>query len=61
MSSLALPDEVPFVFGAYASHLNEVAPPVFTVEADVIEPPSLAEPEADRPGLPLTGTFVKRH
>jgi len=38
MSSLASPDDAPFVFGAYASHLNEVSALGLAAETEDAEP-----------------------
>ena len=60
MSSLTSPDEAPFVFGAYASHLNEVVSPDVATEAEAVEPPLRAQVEPDRsvqpPAVSLSAT-----
>ncbi len=57
MSSLAVPDEEPFVFGAYASHVDEVVSPHLAVEAGLVTPSLCPEVDSDCPVLPSSGSL----
>ena len=46
MSSLVSPDEAPFVFGAYASHVSDV-PAADAAEADVAETPLSGQSDSE--------------